>query len=82
MFATLHPMFGSPVQSYGQGVMVYRLQAADPNVTDVWLGHSGGMPGAKAIVAYSREKQAFVAVALTGEGNVEAFALALVQALE
>ena len=51
-----------------------RPSAADPAATDVWLGHSGGLPGAKAVVAYSMQTRAFVAVALTGEGSPEATA--------
>ena len=57
------------------------LSAADPKATDTWLGHAGGLPGAKAVVAYSLEKQAYVAVALTGEGSPEATANLLLSGL-
>ena len=39
-----------------------------------WIGHSGGSPGIKAVVAFSPGDQAFVAVALTGDGSAEACA--------
>ena len=54
--------------------MVSDLSAVDPSAEDIWLGHSGGLPGAKAVVAYSMQTRAFVAVALTGEGPPEATA--------
>lgn len=73
--ARLYPMTGvSPASFYGQGVMVSDLALADPAASDTWIGHAGGLPGAKAMVAYSLEKQAYVAVALTGEGSPEATA--------
>lgn len=81
-FARLYPMVNvSPASSYGLGVMVSDLKLADPSATDTWLGHAGGMPGARAMVAYTLEKQAFVAVALTGEGSPEATANLLLSGL-
>jgi D-alanyl-D-alanine carboxypeptidase len=80
-FERLYPMAGVGPGYYGLGVMVSDLSAADPNATDTWLGHAGGLPGAKAMVAYSLEKQAFVAVALTGEGSPEATANLLLSGL-
>lgn len=80
-FARLYPMAGVGPGYYGLGVMVSDLSAADPNATDTWLGHAGGLPGAKALVAYSLEKQAYVAVALTGEGSPEATANLLLSGL-
>ena len=80
-FARLYPMAGVGPGYYGLGVMVSDLSAADPNATDTWLGHAGGLPGAKAVVAYSLEKQAYVAVALTGEGSPEATANLLLSGL-
>lgn len=81
-FARLYPMVNvSPASSYGLGVMVSDLKLADPSATDTWLGHAGGMPGARAMVAYALEKQAFVAVALTGEGSPEATANLLLSGL-
>lgn len=73
-FARLIPMTGVGPTFYGLGVMVSDLAAFDPRATDTWLGHAGGLPGASAVVAYSREKAAFVAVALTGSGSPEATA--------
>ena len=66
-FARLYPMFDSGTY-YGQGVMVYDV----PGV--LWLGHSGGTPGAKAVVAYSPADRAFVAVAINTDGPAEAVA--------
>ncbi|CAN5581329.1 hypothetical protein BH10PSE5_BH10PSE5_23790 [soil metagenome] len=80
-FARLLPMNGVRPAFYGLGVMVSDLAAVDPRATDTWLGHAGGLPGASATVAYSREKNAFVAVALTGEGSPEATANLLLAGL-
>jgi hypothetical protein len=66
MFARLFPMFGQTHMFYRRGVIVHDLARVDPQSRDLWLGHSGGAPGAKAVVAYSLQHQAFVAVALTG----------------
>jgi D-alanyl-D-alanine carboxypeptidase len=81
-FYRLYPMVGvSPASFYGQGVMVTDLALADPKATDTWIGHAGGLPGASAMVAYSVEKGAFVAVALTGQGSPEATANLLLAGL-
>ncbi|MFZ3004802.1 MAG: serine hydrolase domain-containing protein, partial [Phenylobacterium sp.] len=80
-FARLTPMTGVGPTFYGLGVMVSDLAAFDPRATDIWLGHAGGLPGASAVVAYSREKNAFVAVALTGSGSPEATANLLLAGL-
>jgi D-alanyl-D-alanine carboxypeptidase len=80
--ARLYPMAGvSPAGFYGLGVIVSDLALADPSAADSWIGHAGGLPGAKAMVAYSLEKQAYVAVALTGEGSPEATANLLLSGL-
>lgn len=73
--AELYPMFGGPI-SYGLGVMVYEVPATPP---DVWVGHGGGAPGVKAVAAYSIAHDAFVAVALSGDGSAEATANLLIQ---
>ncbi len=80
-FMRLYPMAAVGPAHYGLGVMVSDLSAADPRATDTWLGHAGGLAGAKAVVAYSLEKQAYVAVALTGEGSPEATANLLLSTL-
>lgn len=72
-FADLYPMFTDPA-FYGLGVMVYRL----PN-GETWIGHSGGGPGLKAIVAYAPARHAFVSVALSGTKGAEPTALLLLQ---
>ena len=75
-FAELYPMFGS-AESYGLGIMVYELPEGE-----VWLGHSGGAPGVKAVMAYSVQHDAFVAVALSGDGSAEASANLLLSQLD
>ena len=80
-FYRLYPMTGVGPGYYGQGVMVTDLYKVDPKSRDTWLGHSGGLPGAKALVAYSAQKDAYAAVALTGEGSPEATANALFKGL-
>jgi D-alanyl-D-alanine carboxypeptidase len=71
-FQNLYPMFDAGT-FYGQGVMVYDA----PGV--LWLGHSGGTPGAKAVVAYSPADQTFVAVAINTDGPAEAVANLMLQ---
>jgi D-alanyl-D-alanine carboxypeptidase len=78
LFERLYPMF-DPGTFYGRGVMLYSFN--DLSVPRTWLGHSGGAPGAKAVVVYSPDDQALVAVAITGDGSVEAAANALLQQL-
>ncbi len=73
-FARLYPMFDNGT-FYGQGVMAYDA----PGVR--WLGHSGGTPGAKAVVAYSPSDRVFVAVALNTDGPAEAVANRMLQRL-
>lgn len=72
LFERLYPMFDAGT-FYGRGVMLYDVPDGQL-AGDVWLGHSGGTPGAKAVVAYSVSRRAFVAVALTGDGPAEAAA--------
>lgn len=79
-FATLYPMFGQPM-FYGEGVMVYDLPVVPGEAPSVWVGHSGGAPGVKAVVAYSLREKAFVAVALTGDGPAESTAALLLRQL-
>ena len=71
LFEHLYPMFDNGT-FYGRGVMLYSF--VDQGVTTTWLGHSGGASGVKAVVTFSPAKNAFVAVALTGDGSAEATA--------
>ena len=80
MFEKLYPMF-DPGTYYGRGVMLYELPANKKGQVKVWLGHSGGTRGAKAVVAYSVHDRAFVAVALSGDGSAEASANLLLKTL-
>lgn len=80
-FRALYPMFSRP-QFYGQGVMVYALPVTPGEAPATWVGHSGGAPGVKAVVAYSLKDKAFVAVAMTGDGSAEATAALLLRQLQ
>jgi D-alanyl-D-alanine carboxypeptidase len=77
MFSMLYPMFDDGT-FYGLGVMVFDVP--DKKGRLLWLGHAGGTPGAGAIIAYSPADNAFVAVALTGDGPATAVANLLLQA--
>lgn len=79
MFQDLYPM-ADPGLWYGFGVMVYDVPG--PKDELLWLGHSGGVDGARAVVAYVPSRGAIVAVALVGEGSAEASANLLLSALE
>lgn len=78
MTATLYPMF-DPGQFYGLGMMVFDIPDGARRLQ--WIGHAGGTPGASALVVYSPTDNAFVAVALTGDGSAAAAANALLKAL-
>lgn len=78
MTSMLYPMFDAGT-FYGLGVMVFDVPNGDRPIR--WLGHAGGTPGANALVAYSFEEDAIVAVALTGEGSATASANLLLKAL-
>lgn len=71
MLIELYPMFENGLY-YGLGLMVYDVPGQTGS--QMWIGHSGGAPGARAILAFSPEKQGIVAVAMTGEGSAEATA--------
>jgi D-alanyl-D-alanine carboxypeptidase len=71
----LYPMFEERLY-YGLGLMTYDLPEA------TWVGHSGGTPGAKAVVVYSLEKGTYAAVALTGEGSAESIARLFMSTVE
>lgn len=78
MFRTLYPMFDAGT-FYGLGTMVFDIEGAGHR--NLWLGHAGGTPGGGALVLYSPEDQAVVAVALTGDGPAPAVANTLLKAL-
>ena len=70
-----------PGTFYGRGVMLYEFPDKDQQ-KHVWLGHSGGTPGLKSIVAYDVNAGVYVAVAMNGNVSAEAAAnklLAVVQ---
>ncbi len=66
----LYPIFDQGA-FYGRGVMLYTFTHPQFG-SRTWIGHSGGSPGIKAAVVFSPRDQAFVAVALTGDGSAEA----------
>lgn len=78
-FESLQPGLG---QFFGLGTMIYDLPASPNTPPDVWLGHSGGLPGAKAVLVWSTRQRAVAAVALTGEAPPEALANRLLALLE
>jgi D-alanyl-D-alanine carboxypeptidase len=69
MAETLYQMFDNGL-FYGLGLMVFDLPG--PEGSTVWIGHSGGVPGRRALVAFAPDRNAIIAVALTGEGSAEA----------
>ena len=78
MGARAVPMFDEGTY-YGLGIMAYRFPGAD-GTSEGWLGHSGGVPGAKAVAMYDMRRGHVVAVALTGNGSAEATANLLTRA--
>lgn len=78
MLDRLYPMFDDTTW-YGLGVMLY--DAPDTPRRLYWIGHGGGAPGVKAITAYAPDQHAFVAVAITGDGQAAAAANLLLKAL-
>jgi D-alanyl-D-alanine carboxypeptidase len=60
--------------------MVYDVPASAQTPADRWLGHSGGLPGARAVVAWSITQRAVVAVAVVGDAPAEALANRLLAA--
>ena len=79
MLARSHQMFGQPMW-YGRGLILYEAPAPDGS-SALWVGHSGGAPGAGSIVAWSAQHQAYVAVVFTGRSSAEAIANMLLTAL-
>jgi D-alanyl-D-alanine carboxypeptidase len=78
-FEHLYPMY-DPGTFYGRGVMVIEFKEGDrpPNV---WLGHGGGTPSAKAVIAYDTASRVFIAVAINGDVSTEAAAYRLLKAV-
>ncbi|NEQ29883.1 MAG: beta-lactamase family protein [Leptolyngbya sp. SIO4C5] len=74
--AELYPMYDDGTY-YGQGIMLYDIDADADSIR--WLGHSGGTPSVKAVVAYDLERQIFVAVAVNADAPAEAIAWRLIQ---
>jgi len=71
-FARLYPMFDAGT-FYGRGVMLYEFPSKEGQ-TSIWLGHSGGTPGLKSVIAYDINSKTCVAVAINGNVSAEAAA--------
>jgi len=78
-FSRRYAMFGQ-LESYGRGVMV--LPVPDPDFTTTWIGHTGGAPGAKAVLAYDTQRQVFIAVAINRQAAAEAVANSMLKSLD
>jgi D-alanyl-D-alanine carboxypeptidase len=76
-FDHLYPMY-DPGTFYGRGVMVIEFKAGD-GPQNVWLGHGGGTPSAKAVIAYDTTSRVFIAVAINGDVSAEAAAYRLLK---
>lgn len=74
----LYPMFDEGTY-YGQGMMLYNIGLQTDSI--YWLGHSGGTPSVKAVVAYDLERQVFVAVAVNADAPAEAISWRLIQSI-
>ena len=71
-FTRLYPMY-DPNTFYGRGVMVYSFTDQD-QAKHTWLGHSGGTPGLRALVAFDVEAGVYIAVAMNAHVSAEAAA--------
>lgn len=76
-FRRLHPMFDAGTY-YGRGVMLTEFRDGE-GPAHVWLGHGGGTPSARAVVAYDVASRVFVAVAINGDVSAEAAAYRLLR---
>lgn len=76
-YERLYPML-DPGTYYGRGVMLteFREGEGPPNA---WLGHGGGTPSAKAVIAYDVGSRIFIAVAINGDVSAEAAAYRLLR---
>jgi len=79
MLTDLYPMHQDGLW-YGLGLMVFDVPG--PEGATVWIGHSGGVPGARAIIAFAPNQEAIVSVALVGDGSATATANLLLNTLE
>jgi D-alanyl-D-alanine carboxypeptidase len=84
-WAALYPLRNVPPSAqasswFGQGVMLTEM-ATPSGTRQVWLNHLGGTPTANAVVLYSSEPSAFVAVAVNNAVSAPAVANALLKVL-
>jgi D-alanyl-D-alanine carboxypeptidase len=78
-FSKRYAMFGQ-MESYGRGVMV--IPVPDPEFTTTWIGHSGGAPGAKAVLIYDARRQVYLAAAINRQAAAEAVANNMLKTLD
>ena len=76
-YAQLHPMFDAGTW-YGRGVMLTEFRDGDAPL-NVWLGHAGGTPSARAVIGYDVASRVFLAVAINGDVPAEAAAYRLLK---
>ena len=79
MLRDIYPTFQDG-SSYGLGIMTYDLPPEAGS--GLWIGHSGGAPGARALLVYNPAIQSIASVAMTGEGSVLAIANVLFGTLD
>jgi D-alanyl-D-alanine carboxypeptidase len=75
-YRTLYPMY-DPGTFYGRGVML--IEFAGAQGAETWLGHGGGTPSARAVVAWDPRSRVFVAVAINADVSTEAAAYRLIR---
>lgn len=79
-YGRLYPM-SEPGLFYGRGVMLSEFGDKE-GVSHMWLGHSGGTPSAKAVIAYDVTERVLIAVAFNGDVSAEAAANKLLAELK
>ncbi len=72
MFSKLYPTFDKGLY-YGHGVMLYNFKEIN-NISNQWIGHSGGTENYKAILVYDFKTQAIIAVSINSNVSAEAVA--------
>jgi D-alanyl-D-alanine carboxypeptidase len=78
-FSRRYAMFGQ-METYGRGVMV--IPVPDPDFATTWIGHTGGAPGAKAVLVYDTRRRVYVAVAINRQAAAEAVANNMLKTLD
>jgi D-alanyl-D-alanine carboxypeptidase len=58
------------------------IPVPDPEFTTTWIGHSGGAPGAKAVLIYDTRRQVYLAAAINRQAAAEAVANNMLKTLD